>query len=205
MFDLSGNRTRDSTVAVCRHSVVIVQRPASRVQCPESSVQSPASDFCVQSPGIPVCLSRFSSWRILVEIEPLRFDSISDSDQLIQHSINDSILLLLLVLVTFDPIILMFATSKYDHWKYFTTLFGLGTNTFLFLQVMFKLQSTLFLLGGIQAISDSFLFLWHSYQLFYFSNSFFLSFQLACYKSNFVCFSFKFDLSKIAFVSVPDM
>ena len=40
-----------------------VQRPASRVQSPasraqlsESNVQSPTSNSCVQSPGIPVCL-----------------------------------------------------------------------------------------------------------------------------------------------------
>ena len=34
-----------------------VQRPASRVQRPESSVQSPVFNSCVQSPGIPVCLT----------------------------------------------------------------------------------------------------------------------------------------------------
>ena len=34
-----------------------VQRPASRFQRPESSVQSPVFNSCVQSPGIPVCLT----------------------------------------------------------------------------------------------------------------------------------------------------
>ena len=34
-----------------------VQSPASRVQRPESSVQSPVFNSCVQSPGIPVCLT----------------------------------------------------------------------------------------------------------------------------------------------------
>ena len=33
-----------------------VQSPASRVQRPKSSVQSPANS-CIQSPGIPVCLT----------------------------------------------------------------------------------------------------------------------------------------------------
>ena len=32
-----------------------IQGPASRVQRPEFTVQSPASNSCVQSPGIPVC------------------------------------------------------------------------------------------------------------------------------------------------------
>ena len=32
-----------------------VQRPVSRVQRSESKVQSPASNSCMQSPGIPVC------------------------------------------------------------------------------------------------------------------------------------------------------
>ena len=34
-----------------------VQRPESSVQRPESSVQSPVFNSCVQSPGIPVCLT----------------------------------------------------------------------------------------------------------------------------------------------------
>ena len=32
-----------------------IYSPASIVQCPEPSVQSPASNSCVQSPAIPVC------------------------------------------------------------------------------------------------------------------------------------------------------
>ena len=61
---MSGVQRRDLSVKI---SASRVQSPASRFQGPETSVQIPASNSCVQSPGIPVCPLSFNlSIRILI-------------------------------------------------------------------------------------------------------------------------------------------
>ena len=83
------------TLSSLQSPVTKVQRPGSRVhgaefrsQDPESSVQSPASNTCVQSPGIPVC--QFCNTSVILFSETLHAPC-HPSQPLLQKSFANSI------------------------------------------------------------------------------------------------------------------